>query len=278
MKDPLHRLDLQELLALLPPRPADAHKGLFGHALVVGGGRGMAGAAIMAGEAAVRCGAGLVSAATRPEHVTALACRVPEVMACGVEGTNDMPPLLDRATAIAVGPGLGTTPWAEQLLFRVVEREVPLVVDADALNLLAAGRVVENPHRDNWILTPHSGEAARLLDCTAAEVQADRFAAARALQGRYGGVALLKGAGTLVCGGDDAYLCPYGNPGMASGGMGDVLSGVLVALLAQGLAPLDAACLGACLHGMAGDIAAQDGAAGLSATDLMPVLRRLLGG
>ena len=149
-------------------------------------------------------------------------------------------------------------------------------MDADGLNLLAAGRVIEPPRRDNWILTPHPGEAARLLQCSSGEIQADRFDAVRKLQQRYGGVALLKGAGTLICDGEEVYLCPYGNPGMASGGMGDVLSGVLAALLAQGLAPLQAACLGACLHGRAADIAAIEGTRGLLATDLMLHLRQLL--
>jgi NAD(P)H-hydrate epimerase len=138
--------------------------------------------------------------------------------------------------------------------------------------------VVEKAQRDNWILTPHPGEAALLLQCTSAEIQQDRFAAVAALQQRYGGVVLLKGAGTLVCGGETVFLCPYGNPGMASGGMGDVLSGVLVSLVSQGLSPLDAACLGACLHGAAADLAAIEGSRGLLATDLMPYLRELLGG
>lgn len=271
------RLELEAELDKLPEILRHAHKGLFGHALVVGGGPGLAGAALMAAEAAGRCGAGLVSAATRPEHIAAFIARRPEVMTRAAETAADLESLLDSATACAVGPGLGQTPWAEQLLNAVVETELPLVVDADGLNLLAAGRVVENPQRDNWILTPHPGEAARLLDCSTADIQQDRFAAVQQLQQRYGGVVLLKGAGTLICAGAEIYLCPYGNPGMASGGMGDVLSGVLVSLLAQGLSPQDAACLGACLHAAAADLAALDGSRGLLATDLMPYLRELLG-
>jgi NAD(P)H-hydrate epimerase len=198
-------------------------------------------------------------------------------MVRGVTGGNDLQAMLDRPAAIAVGPGLGSSPWSEQLLQRVTDTELPLVVDADALNILAAGRVVESPQRSNWILTPHPGEAARLLRCSNAETQADRFAAVRNLQQRYGGVAILKGAGTLICAGDVVYLSSYGNPGMASGGMGDVLSGVLVSLLAQGLEPLHAACLGVCLHGAAADRAASvKGMRGLLATDLLPHLRRLL--
>ena len=149
-----------------------------------------------------------------------------------------------------------------------------MVLDADGLNLLAAGQLAE---RDNWVLTPHPGEAGRLLGCATAAVQADRFAAVRALQQRYGGVAILKGNGSLIAYHKQLLLCDYGNPGMASGGMGDVLSGVIGALLAQHMAPLEAAALGVCLHGAAGDIAAGEGQRGLAATDLIPEMRALLG-
>jgi NAD(P)H-hydrate epimerase len=272
------RLALDELFACLPPLAVTSHKGRFGHALVVGGDLGMAGAAIMAAEAAARCGAGLVSAATRPSNVPGFNARRPEVMAHGVEARADLESLLERASAVAVGPGLGQSAWAEQLLQRVSETGLPLVLDADALNLLARGRAVVNIARGNWILTPHPGEAARLLGCDSRAVQEDRFASAREIQSRYGGVVVLKGAGTVVADAHSTALCPYGNPGMASGGMGDVLSGVLVALLAQGLAAGDAARLGVCLHGAAGDLAAEDGPRGLLATDLIGPLRRLMDG
>jgi NAD(P)H-hydrate epimerase len=272
------RLDLEEQLTRLPAVPVTAHKGSFGHALVVGGELGMAGAAIMAAEAAARCGAGLVSAATRAANLAGFNARRPEVMAHGIEARGELESLLRRATAVAVGPGLGRNAWGEQLLQRVTETALPLVLDADALNLLAAGRVVENSARGQWILTPHPGEAARLLDTDVATVQADRFAAVREMQARYGGVVVLKGAGTLVADGETIALCPYGNPGMASGGMGDVLSGVMAALLAQGLPLRDAACLGVCLHGAAADRAAAEGLRGLLATDLVPFLRRLVDG
>jgi NAD(P)H-hydrate epimerase len=126
-------------------------------------------------------------------------------------------------------------------------------------------------------LTPHPGEAARLLGCSTAEVQADRFAAARALQARFGGVIVLKGNGSLIAGGGQILLSDYGNPGMASGGMGDVLSGVIGSLLGQGMEPLEAAALGVCLHGAAADLAADEGQRGLAATDLIPHMRALLG-
>jgi hydroxyethylthiazole kinase-like uncharacterized protein yjeF len=270
-------LELEDQLQLLPARQGHAHKGMFGHVLIVGGDVGMAGAALMAAEAAARCGAGLVSAATRPEHVAPFVARRPELMTRGLTHGSELLPMLDKPNAVAVGPGLGTSAWSEQMLQRVTDTSLPLVMDADALNLLSQGTGVTGVFRDNWILTPHPGEAARLLEVSTADIQADRFAAVQALQQRYGGVVVLKGAGTLICGGAEVYLSPYGNPGMASGGMGDVLSGVLAALLAQGLAPLPAACLGVCLHGRAADLASVDGAIGMLATDLMPQLRLLLG-
>lgn len=270
-------LELEDQLPRLPARPLHAHKGMFGHALIVGGDEGMAGAALMAAEASARCGAGLVSACTRPEHVAAFVARRPEVMTRGVAAGSELPPLLEKPSAIAIGPGLGTSPWSEQMLQQVTDTTLPLVMDADALNLLSQGPVVQTRRRDNWILTPHPGEAARLLGVSSGDIQADRFAAVQNLQQRYGGVVVLKGVGTLVCGGAEVFLSPYGNPGMASGGMGDVLSGVLAALLAQGLEPLQAACLGVCLHGRAADLASAEGGVGMLATDLMPHLRLLLG-
>ena len=271
------RLQLEECLQDLPPLPRSAHKGLLGSALLVGGDHGFGGACAMAAEAAARCGAGLVSVGTRAEHVAAIIARSPEVMVRGIHSANDLSPLLETANAIAIGPGLGQSPWSEQLLRAAVAGEQPLVLDADALNLLAAARAISASPRENRILTPHPGEAARLLGVNSADVQADRFAAVRELQQRYGGVVILKGAGSLISAGAQVFVSSYGNPGMASGGMGDVLSGVIVALLAQGLEPLQAACLGVCLHGRAADLAAGNAQRGLLATDLMPYLRQLLG-
>jgi len=270
------RMVLEDLLTCLPAITANSHKGRFGHALVVGGDLGMGGAALLASEAAARCGAGLVSAATRPANVPAFNARRPEIMAHGVESRAELDALLPRASAAAVGPGLGQDAWGEQLLHLVSGSALPLVVDADALNLLATNPGLAGARDGHWILTPHPGEAARLLGVDTAAIQADRFAAAARLQERYGGVVVLKGAGTIISDGEHFAVCPYGNPGMASGGMGDVLSGVLVALLAQGLCPWDAARLGVCLHSAAADIAAEEGQRGLLATDLMPALRQLI--
>ncbi len=268
------RIDWERFADLLSPRPRTAHKGQFGHVLVIGGDLGMAGAARLAGEAALRCGAGLASVATRPEHAPALASARPELMARGVATAADLDPLLERATVVAVGPGLGRGAWGRALLDRALGSGRPLVVDADALNLLA-----ERPaHRADWVLTPHPGEASRLLGVATGEIQADRLAAAAALHARCGGVVVLKGAGTVVQGAGTRppAICSAGNPGMASGGVGDVLTGVIVALLAQGLGPDDAAEMGVSLHAAAGDRAARAGERGLIASDLLVPLRALL--
>ncbi|HEY6130414.1 MAG TPA: NAD(P)H-hydrate dehydratase, partial [Halioglobus sp.] len=271
------RLALEPLLDNLPPRPASAHKGLYGTVLVVGGDYGFAGAAAMAAEAALRCGAGLIQVATRPEHVAALVARTPEVMPRGVRSGDEFAPMLESADVLVVGPGLGQSLWSMQLLQLALAAGKPLVLDADALNLVATGILADPGPGGDRVLTPHPGEAARLLGCSIAEVQADRFAAVSALQQRYGGVVILKGNGSLIAGDGSLLLSDYGNPGMASGGMGDVLSGVLGALLAQHLPTLEAAALGVCLHGAAADIAAREGQRGLAATDLIPHLRALLG-
>lgn len=275
------RLVLNELLELLPARAADAHKGDFGHVMVIGGDTGFGGAALMAAEAAARTGAGKVSVATRPEHVAAILARRPEVMACGVVSGQELEPLLARPTLLVVGPGLGRSPWSEQMLQQAVKSGLPLVLDADALNILAEGRVVPaaaQQQHSSWLLTPHPAEAARLLGITTAEVQADRFAAVRALGARYNASVILKGAGSLVAAADGLVgVVTDGNPGMASGGMGDVLSGILGGLMAQGLSAHDAARLGAVVHACAADLAADDmGQRSLLATDLIPYLGQLL--
>lgn len=258
----------------ITPRSRTAHKGDFGHLLVIGGAPGFSGAVRMAAEAAARCGAGLVSVATSPEHAAELNMVRPELMCHGVTGPEQLRPLLKRASVVAIGPGLGRSSWAMRLLGYVLEHRLPLVLDADALNLLA----YEPMQRDDWVLTPHPGEAARLLDSSVSEIQSDRFQSVRRLQRRYGGVVVLKGAGTLIQAGQEraTYLCTDGNPGMASGGMGDVLTGVIGSLLAQGYAPELAASMGVCLHARAADIEAKRGERGLLAADLMPVIRDLI--
>lgn len=266
-----NRICQEDLHVWLAPRPRGAHKGDHGHVLVVGGDHGMGGAARMAGEAAARVGAGLVTVATRPTHAATLSAARPELMCRGVEEARGLLPLLRRATVVAIGPGLGRSRWAQDLLGAVLESELPLVVDADALNLLAQDPLA----RGNWVLTPHPGEAARLLGSTSGIIQADRFAAVSQLTQRYRAVCVLKGAGTLVQGeGGNLWLCDRGNPGMATGGMGDVLTGVVAGLIAQGLPLAAAARAGVYLHAVAGDAAAADGERGMMALDLLPHLRR----
>jgi NAD(P)H-hydrate epimerase len=264
----------------LPRRQRDQHKGHFGHVLVIGGDDGMGGAALMAAEAAARCGSGLVSVATRAGHLAGFLARRPELMARAVDSPAELAPLLGRASVVVVGPGLGQGPWGEALLRAVLDARRALVVDADALNLLAARPDWSDRLDERAVLTPHPSEMARLFGNDTATVQANRFAAAATLQQRFGGAVILKGAGTVVAsaGSGEPHLavCPHGNPGMASGGMGDVLSGVLAALLAQGLDPAAAARQGVWLHARAADLAAGDGERGLLATDLLPWLRRLV--
>jgi hydroxyethylthiazole kinase-like uncharacterized protein yjeF len=260
-------------LPVLAPRSPTAHKGSFGQVLVIGGDLGTGGAALLAAEASLRCGAGMVTLATRPEHVTAALVRRPEIMCSGVESTYALTALTQRADVLVIGPGLGQAPWGRSLLSLAPQCQVPQVWDADALNLLAAG-AVDLPA--GCLLTPHPGEAARLLDTSVADVQADRPAAARKLASRYSCTVLLKGAGTLIADRDGRLaLCDRGHPAMASAGLGDVLAGVAGALLAQGLAPFDAACLAVWLHAVAGENTGEGGR-GLAAADLIPAIRQLL--
>lgn len=266
----------------LSPRKQYSHKGNFGHVLVIGGEQGYSGAARLAGEAALRVGAGLVSIATRAVHAGLMNLTRPELMCHGVETITQLDRLLKKADVIIIGPGLGQSTWAEELFFAAVNAGIDkhLVIDADALTILAKFSTTNLNLADGlnrWVLTPHVGEAGRLLSCPNDEITQDRFAAVSAMQHRYGGVVLLKGAGTLIADGQEVAVSTTGNPGMASGGMGDVLSGVIGALLAQGLSLKNAAQQGAYLHGLAADLSVQQhGERGLLAADLMPHLRRLV--
>jgi NAD(P)H-hydrate epimerase len=257
----------------LPRRSRYAHKGDSGHVLIVGGDLGYSGAAKMAGEAALRVGSGLVTIATRAEHSGLMNLSRPELMCHGVETPEQLMALLAKADVVAVGPGLGQSDWAKALFNAAISSGKPMVVDADGLNLLAAAPI----NKPDWILTPHPGEAGRLLNYSNAEIQQDWFAAALSLQDKYGGVVILKGAGTLIASGHQLAVSNTGNPGMASGGMGDVLTGVIAGLLAQGFSLQDAAQQGVYNHGLAADLSAEkDGERGLLATDLMPYLRQLV--
>ena len=267
------RIDDALLSRVLPQRRRDAHKGRFGHVLVVGGGPGMPGAARLAGEGALRVGAGRVTVATAPENVAAVVSGRPELMCRGIGDPADLGPLLAQSNVVAIGPGLGTDDWATGLV-RVVEASgKPVVADADALNVVA----VDPYPRENWVYTPHPGEAGRMLGGNGVHVQDNRCRALADLIKRYGGVFVLKGAGTLVGrAGDVPWVCDRGNPGMAAPGMGDVLTGIIAGVAAQGATLFDAARAGVLAHSVAGDLAAQEGQRGLMATDLCAYLRKAI--
>lgn len=254
----------------LTRRPRNAHKGNFGHVLVIGGDHGMTGAVRLTAQAAARVGAGRISIATRQAHAALVNLTCPEIMSYGIENAEDLLPLLKNVDVVTIGPGMGQQAWGQAMLQAVKTLDKPIVVDADALNLMAL-----EPFRfTNSVITPHPGEAARLLGISVTEVQADRFAAVQALTLRFGGISVLKGAGTLVTEEDGSIdVCTRGNPGMAAGGMGDLLTGVITGLIAQGFSCGQAARLGVCLHGQAGDHAARDGERGLLPSDLLPWLR-----
>ncbi|STC91627.1 Nicotinamide nucleotide repair protein [Edwardsiella hoshinae] len=267
---PWRRLDGRDLAGWLPPRSPLTHKGEQGRLVLIGGDRGMGGAIRLAGQAALRSGAGLVRVLTRAEHVAPLLAACPELMV-EVLGPAALREALAWADVVAIGPGLGQRAWGRDALAALTDCHHPMLWDADALNLLAHA-----PHGNaRRVITPHPGEAARLLGCSIAQIEQDRPAAVRALQRRYGGVALLKGAGTLIVDETRCAIADIGNPGMASGGMGDILSGIISGLLAQKLPLYDATCAGVVLHGVAADVLAQrEGPRGMLASDLLPEIRR----
>ncbi|MBV9346136.1 MAG: NAD(P)H-hydrate dehydratase, partial [Gammaproteobacteria bacterium] len=263
----LMRIVESEIAEALPRRARAANKGDFGRVLIVGSGRGMPGAARLAGEACLRVGAGLTTVAVAPENVAAIAAGRPELICVALETGEVLAEAMGRADVIAIGPGLGRSSWAREALEAVLDSGKPLVVDADALNLLA-----EQPRRaprGDWVLTPHPGEAGRLLGRPAQEIQRDRLAALEQLLENFGGTIVLKGAGTLVgASGRIPGVCERGNPGMATAGTGDVLTGAIAGVLAQSHDPWAAARVGVLVHALAGDAAARSGERGVLASDL----------
>jgi NAD(P)H-hydrate epimerase len=269
----LQRLDASQLGTWLHPRRPCSHKGEHGRLLVVGGDIGFAGAIRMASEAALRTGAGLVRVLTHKEHAGPLLTARPELMVQELTAAS-LDEGLEWADVLVIGPGLGQKEWGKQAVERAAKWDKPALWDADALNLLAI-----NPgKRQNRVLTPHPGEAARLLGCSVKEIESDRLLSAQKLTERYGGVVVLKGAGSLIASEHgEMALADVGNAGMASGGMGDVLSGIIGGLLAQKLNIYDAACAGSVVHGAAADeIAHRQGTRGMLATDLLAVIAPLV--
>jgi hydroxyethylthiazole kinase-like uncharacterized protein yjeF len=274
-------LDPRTVGALLPRRPRNAHKGTFGHVLVIAGSRGKTGAALLASEGAGRAGAGLVTVASAAMLQPVLEGHVREVMTAALPDGRDgtaalgdgvaLMRLLEGRDTVVCGPGLGVNPDTRTLVATIVRTaRTPVVLDADALNAVA-GTGLLRERLGPTVVTPHPGEMGRLLEVTAAEVQGDRLRVARQLATRDQLVVVLKGARTIVVAPDGrAAVVPTGNPGMASGGTGDVLAGVIGGLLAQGLDAFDAASLGAYAHGLAGDrVALRQGEVGLLAHDLL---------
>ncbi|MGP2519753.1 bifunctional ADP-dependent NAD(P)H-hydrate dehydratase/NAD(P)H-hydrate epimerase [Pantoea ananatis] len=266
---PMARYDARFLFHWLKPRKATSHKGEQGRLLVIGGDSGTAGAVRMSAEAALRTGSGLVRVLTHKDNIIPILTARPEIM---VDVLTDagLADALEWADVIAIGPGLGQREWGKKALEKVKSTEKPMLWDADALNLLA----ISAEKRQNRIITPHPGEAARLLGVKTSEIESDRLQAARELAKRYGGVAVLKGAGTIIASenGQMAFA-DVGNAGMASGGMGDVLTGIIASLMGQKLALFDAACAGCVAHGAAADtLAEQRGTRGMLASDLFDLL------
>ena len=287
MNEPIERIDV---LPALPARRADGHKGDYGRVLIVGGSRGMVGAVALAANASLRGGAGLTTFAA-PETIqlaaaTICPCATSVALSCGGDGrlapeaVGQFRRAAEAADVLAVGPGLGTGPRRQDLVHAAVELGKPLVLDADGLNNLARLARWPELRRGPVVLTPHPGEFSRLTQRPIAEIQADRQGAAVAAARRWLAAApdaplvlLLKGAATVVTDGRRVRINETGNPGLATGGSGDVLTGLAAALLAQGLSPFDAASLGAHLHGRAGDLAAERlSQVALIATDLLEFL------
>jgi len=277
---PANILKWKEMARHIFPRKANTHKGNCGHVLIIGGDHGYGGAVIMAAEAAARMGAGLVSVATQAEHCAPLLARRPEIMVHAVSNSHALKPMLSKADVLIIGPGLGQSPWSEQMLTSALQQGLPTLLDADALNLLSEHAEWLPADTSRLILTPHPGEAARLLQLSTREVQQDRLHAVQTLQHRYGGSVLLKGSGSLLAHPDgEIHLCANGNPGMASGGMGDVLSGLTGGILAQGFEAKRALNIAVTLHACAADLCAMDtGERGMLASDLISKARALLNG
>jgi NAD(P)H-hydrate epimerase len=268
-----HLADLAECQGWLPVRSENSHKGSNGRVLIAGGEQAMAGAACLAGWSAYISGAGLVRVACIPENVTAITASRPELLVSGIRSTQQLKKLFRQSDVLALGPGLGQSSWSRTIFEYCLEFGHPDILDADGLNLLA-----KSPARQqNWILTPHPAEAGRLLKCKASDIQLDRTSAVKEIAKQYGGICILKGKSTLVAINEEAlWTCPYGNSALAVAGTGDVLTGLLAGLLAQGMTTEKAAVTAVVLHACAGDIhAAEHGPVGMLASDLMLPLRQL---
>ena len=261
-------------------RKSESHKGDFGHVLVVAGNIGFGGAALLSSKAAIKIGAGLVSLATRSEHLQAALSFAPEVMTKPVDSGQSLENYLDFPTVVCLGPGLGKDYWSEQMIYKSLENtyknKTPILIDADGLNLLPEFSK-KLPLPKKIVLTPHLGEAARLLNTSVEKVKKNKVSAAKRISNKYNSVVVLKSHETLICKEDKIYICDKGNPGMATAGMGDVLSGMISGLIAQKLSLFEAACLGVDLHARAGDIYSEkNNQQSLLPTDIIDLFARVI--
>ncbi len=267
----------KQVAAYLKPRPTDSHKGLFGTVAIIGGANGMVGAALLAGRAALKLGTGCVHVGLLADNAPAVDLMQPELMLHSAADALKS----SKPDVLVIGCGLGQSPAAQKLLYDALLLDVPLVLDADALNLIALRpdlRGMLHSRKAPSVCTPHPGEAARLLGCSTEDIQKDRAAATLELAKRLHGSVVLKGAGSLCATSDGKlHLNQTGNPGMSAAGMGDVLSGMIAAFIAQGLSADEALLLAVHLHGAAGDeLAKQQATIGMSATEVIEWARWLL--
>ena len=277
----VNEFSFEDIKGDIPKRKEDSHKGDHGKLLVIAGDVGFGGAGIMTSESGLKTGAGLVRLLTRKSHVSASLARNPEVMVSGADNAQNLEANLGWPDAVVVGPGMFENYWSEQILYKliptIVDNDTPALFDAGALRLLTCKAFSNIKLHNQTVLTPHPGEAAEMLGITSKEIQKNRIESAKKLQKKYGCIIVLKGNGTIICSKNDIYLCSSGGPELAVAGSGDILSGVIGSLMAQGLAPFDAAKTGVGIHARAGeDFAADVGRIGLAAGELIPYIRKLL--
>jgi NAD(P)H-hydrate epimerase len=277
----VNELSFEDIKSNIPIRKENSHKGDHGKLLIIAGDEGYGGAGIMSSESGLKTGAGLVKLLTRKSHVSASLARNPEVMVSGADNAQDIEANLDWPDAVIAGPGMFKNYWSEQILYKllvnVADNNNPTLLDAGALRLLSDKAFSKIKLHSKTVLTPHPGEAAEMLNITVTEIQKNRIKSAKALQKKYGCIIVLKGSGTIICNENDIYLCSSGGPELGVAGSGDILSGVIGSLIAQGLAPFEAAKTGVVIHALAGEEFANNvGKIGLAAGELISYIRKFL--
>ena len=277
----VNEISFEDIKSNIPKRRDNSHKGDHGKLLIIAGDEGFGGAGIMSSESGLKTGAGLVKLLTRKSHVSASLARNPEVMVSGAENAQDLEANLDWPDVVVAGPGMFKNYWSEQILYKllahVADSNIPTLLDAGALRLLNHKAFSKIKLHSKVVLTPHPGEAAEMLNITVNEIQKNRIKSAKVLQKKYGCIIVLKGNGTIICNKNDTYLCSSGGPELAVAGSGDILSGVIGSLIAQGLSPFDAAKTGVEIHALAGAEFVKDvGRIGLAAGELISYIRKFL--